>query len=88
VEIEKEKRIEPNIRASYGYLSKLTLLLVFFFFLKVWKPKKEKGKTNKHNFRAYYGHLSGLTLLFSFYSFSEGVETDNNKKEKKKKTQE
>jgi hypothetical protein len=83
VEIEKEKRIEPNIRASYGYLSKLTLLLVFF--LKVWKPKKEKGKKNKPNFRAYYGHLSGLTLLFSFYSFSEGVETDNNNKKKRKK---
>jgi hypothetical protein len=42
VEIEKEKREEPNIRASSGYLSKLTFLLVFFFPLKVWNPKKKK----------------------------------------------
>jgi hypothetical protein len=50
VEIEKEKRIEPNIRASYGYLSKLTLLLVFFFFLKEWKPKKGKRKKKQAQF--------------------------------------
>ncbi len=44
MEIEKEKRIEPNIRASYGYLSKLTLLLVFFFFPQGVETQKGKRK--------------------------------------------
>jgi len=48
------------------------------------ETQKGKRKKNKPNFRAYYGHLSGLNLLFSFYSFSQGVETDNQKKKKKK----
>ncbi len=50
MEIEKEKRIEPNIRASYGYLSKLTLLLVFFFFPQGVETQKGKRKKKQAQF--------------------------------------
>jgi len=68
VEIEKEKRIEPNIRASYGYLSKLTLLLVFFSFPQgVETQKRKKKKKKKKTILMFFFVFFGVLILLYIF---------------------